>query len=127
VTQVLLFAAPFSPFSQPRNVIGGHAIAIVVGVACAQVLAPVIAAPMAIALVIMVQMATETIHPPGGGAALIAVSAAPKIIELGWLFCVPVAISVLVLLAAAMLNNLFVCCSAKRRYPSGGVRKLVCW
>ena len=31
---VLLFAAPHAPFSQPWNVIGGHAVSAIIGVAC---------------------------------------------------------------------------------------------
>lgn len=73
----------------------------------------------------MLQMATDTIHPPGGGAALIAVSGAKRIDGLGWRYVAPVAIAVGLMLCGAMLNNLFVCCTPKRRYPSGGARKLL--
>lgn len=151
---VLLFAAPFSPFSQPRNVIGGHLVAVIVGVAVQKGCAIVeVAVPLSVSLCIMAQMATDTIHPPGGGAALIAVRrhicprpvhvsptspvthlrgraqvlGSKKIEDLGWSYAAPVFSSVALLLVGAMLNNVFVCCTAKRQYPSGGFRKLYAW
>ena len=126
---VLLFAAPYSPFSQPRNVIGGHLVACFIGVLC-QISMPgnfVLAIPVAVSLTIMAQMATDTIHPPGGGAACIAVLGMERVERLGWAFFAPVFISCVLMLLSAMLNNLFVCCTAKRRYPSGGLRKFWAW
>ena len=126
---VLLFAAPYSPFAQPRNVIGGHLVACVAGVLC-QLAMPgnyELAIPAAVAFTVMAQMATDTVHPPGGGAACIAVLGLARVERLRWAFFAPVFISVALMLAAAMLNNIFVCCTQKRRYPSGGVRKLWAW
>ena len=75
--QVLLYAAPFSPFSQPRNLVGGHLVAALIGVACYKAFAvPLgsnwLASPLSVAFCIVGQMATDTVHPPGGGTALIA-------------------------------------------------------
>ena len=74
---MLLYAAPFSPFSQPRNLVGGHLVAALVGVACYKAFAvPLgsswLASPLSVAFCIVGQMATDTVHPPGGGTALIA-------------------------------------------------------
>jgi CBS domain-containing membrane protein len=126
---VLLYAAPYSPFSQPRNVIGGHVVAYLVGMFC-QLTLPgnfEVAIPLAVSLTIMIQMATDTIHPPGGGAACIAVLGSSRIEGLRWAYAAPVFISVALMLAAALLNNLFVCHTQKRRYPSGGMRKFYRW
>jgi CBS domain-containing membrane protein len=123
---VLLFAAPYSPFSQPRNVIGSHVLGFMVGMMFRDV-AFTLAAPLAVSFTIMLTMATDTIHPPAGGLALIVVSNAARIRGLGWKLAMPVFLSVCLLLCAAMLNNLFVCCTAKRKYPTGGTRKLYCW
>jgi len=125
---VLLCAAPYSPFSQPRNLIGGHIIATIIGVGCQKLIVlPELAMPASVAFCIMAQMATDTIHPPGGGIALIAVLQSERILRLGWRLFYPVFISVFLMLAVALLNNVFRCFSAKRKYPSGGLRKLYRW
>ena len=187
LTQVLLCAAPYSPFSQPRNLIGGHIIATVIGISCQKLIVlPEFAMPASVAFCIMAQMATDTIHPPGGGIALIAGTNKPscplciaphaneghmppkalpaetappeeghpvelpityeqqltssgrwvgvhavlqseRILRLGWRLFYPVFLSVFLMLAVALLNNVFRCFSAKRKYPSGGLRKLYQW
>ena len=45
---------------------------------------------------------------------------------LGYLYVVPVALTCVVMLAIAMLNNVFLCWTNKRRYPAGGNMKLLC-
>jgi CBS domain-containing membrane protein len=127
---VLLYAAPYSPFSQPRNLIGGHVIAVAVGVTCQSLLPSSmfeVAVPLAVALTVMVQMGVDMVHPPGGGAAAISVLGAERVTRLGWRFVAPVFVSVALMLAVALAGNVFVCFTAKRKYPSGGLRKLYRW
>ena len=74
----LVYGAPAVPFSQPRNVIGGHLLAAVVGITSFKLLAvpmgtAALAAPVAVAGSIMGMLATRTMHPPAGGTTLIAV------------------------------------------------------
>ena len=66
-SSVLLFAAPRAPFSQPRNLIGGHMISAIVGVACFRYLPDLlfIQASMAVATAIALMQVTRTLHPPG--------------------------------------------------------------
>lgn len=101
----------------------------IIGVCC-QTLLPShfeLAVPLAVALTIMLQMVTDTIHPPGGGAAAIAVFGGDMIKELSWRFVVPVFVSCFLMIAVALFGNVFVCFTKKRQYPSGGLRKFYRW
>jgi CBS-domain-containing membrane protein len=69
---VLLFGFPAGPFSQPRNVIGGHVLAAAVGLAFLMAFGPgwlpmACAAAVAVALMIL----TRTVHPPAGSNPVI--------------------------------------------------------
>jgi CBS-domain-containing membrane protein len=79
---VLLFAYPEGPFSQVRNVIGGHLLTSLVGLGCLQVLGPGIV-PMAFAagLATVLMVVTRTVHPPAGGNPVIVFMTQP-----GWSF-----------------------------------------
>lgn len=70
---LLLYAAPFSKFAQPRNVIGGHLVASLSGALMALLL-PQNSIGMAItsALAICLMLITDTAHPPGGATAIMA-------------------------------------------------------
>ncbi|MBT8117542.1 MAG: HPP family protein [Gammaproteobacteria bacterium] len=108
---VLLFAAPGAPFSQPRNLVGGHVISAIVGVACYRYLPDLLFVQegAAVATAIALMMATRTIHPPGGATALIAVIGPDAVRGLGWAYVLPVlAGAVLLMLVAIVSNNLFV-------------------
>lgn len=114
---VLLFGAPRSPLAQPRNLLGGHILSALVGVACWKLLHPYpwLAGALAVATAIALMHATRTLHPPGGATALIAVIGSRDVHDLGFLFVlVPCTLGPLVLLAVALLvNNV----PASRRYP----------
>ena len=114
---VLVFGAVRSPLAQPRNLIGGHFIAALVGVTCWQWLGaePWLAQAVAVATAIALMHLTRTLHPPGGATALIAVIGSDQLHAMGYLFVlVPATLGPLVLLAVALLvNNL----PATRRYP----------
>lgn len=104
---VLLFSAPKAPFSQPRNLLGGHLVSAAVGVACFRYLPDILllqeAAAVATAIALM--MMTHTIHPPGGATALIAVIGGNNVHALGWGYLFPVLMGALVLLAVAIISN----------------------
>ena len=114
---VLVYGAVRSPLAQPRNLVGGHVLSALVGVACRDVFhqIPWFAAALAVATAIAVMHLTRTLHPPGGATALIAVTGGAKIVKLGYLYAaIPVASGALILLAVAVVvNNL----SPRRRYP----------
>jgi len=114
---VLVYGAVRSPLAQPRNLIGGHVLSAVVGVACWKLLNGNlwIAEAAAVSTSIALMHATRTLHPPGGATALIAVIGSPQIHKLGFLYVlVPATIGPLILLVIALLvNNL----APSRRYP----------
>jgi len=114
---VLLFGAPRSPLAQPRNLLGGHILSALVGVACWKLLHPFpwLAAALAVSTAIAVMHATRTLHPPGGATALIAVIGSREVHELGFVYVlVPATLGPLVLLAVALvMNNI----PESRRYP----------
>ena len=114
---VLLYGAPKSPLAQPRNLVGGHLLSAVIGVACFQLLGDnlVVAAPMAVPTAIAVMHFTRTLHPPGGATALIAVAGSRAIHDLGLLYVLmPVGSGALILLVVALLVNN---ANPQRRYP----------
>jgi CBS-domain-containing membrane protein len=114
---VLLYGAPRSPLAQPRNVIGGHMLSALVGVACWQVFhaVPGLAQALAVATAIAAMHLTRTLHPPGGATALIATLGSAEIQRLGfWYVLMPATVGPLMLLGIALLvNNL----PRSRRYP----------
>jgi CBS-domain-containing membrane protein len=114
---VLLYAAIKSPLAQPRNLIGGHIIAGIVGVACYKLFGGTlwIAGALAASLAIVGMLLTKTLHPPAGATALIAVIGGERIHNLGFLYAfVPAGLGAFVLLIVALVvNNL----SKNRRYP----------
>jgi CBS-domain-containing membrane protein len=114
---VLVYAAIKSPLAQPRNLVGGHVVSGLVGTACFQLFGGTlwIAAALAVSLAIVAMLATETLHPPGGATALIAVIGGSKIHNLGYLYAlVPAGAGAVILLIVALLvNNL----SKNRKYP----------
>ncbi len=114
---VLVYGAIKSPLAQPRNLVGGHFLSALVGVAAFKIFQgqPVVAAAAAAATAIAVMLATKTLHPPGGATALIAVIGGEKVHALGFLYAViPAAAGATILLIVALLfNNI----PKNRRYP----------
>lgn len=100
---VLLFAAPESPFAQPRNLVLGHLLTASVGLVMLWLAGNGIwSMGLAVGLVIALMELTRTVHPPAG--------ANPIVIMLGgkasMLFLLtPMACGVGVLLALALVVN----------------------
>ncbi len=114
---VLVYGAVRSPLAQPRNLVGGHVVSALVGVATWKLLHqdPWLAQAVAVATAIALMHATRTLHPPGGATALIAVIGSDSIHNLGFLYVlVPATLGpVLLLLVALLVNNAV----PSRRYP----------
>ncbi|AKJ27438.1 membrane protein [Caldimonas brevitalea] len=110
-TAVLVFGVPNSPMAQPWPVVGGTALSALVGVVCARwVAAPLLALSLAVALAIALMLATRSLHPPGGAAALTAVLAG----QTDFRFVLfPVLLNALVLALAGVFYNR----ATGRRYP----------
>lgn len=115
---VLLFASPELPAAQPRNLLGGHTLSAIAGVACRMLVFdhdPTLAAGLAVGTAIALMYATGTLHPPGGATALIAVVGGPSIHSLGFGFVLmPCAVGACCMLLVALFTN-NVC--ARRPYP----------
>ena len=114
---VLLFAAPHVPFSQPWNVIGGHAISALVGVACWQWIPDyTVAASASVGIAIAAMYFARCIHPPGGATALAAVIGSDKLHQLGYAYeWSPILLNTLTIFVVAVaFNALF----HWRRYPA---------
>jgi CBS domain-containing membrane protein len=117
-SSVLVYGIIQSPFSQPRNLVGGHVISAIIGVTVHKLVPDIIwiAAPLAVSFSIIFMQITKTLHPPGGATALIAIIGSDKIKSLGYLYVFsPVLIGVLILLLTALIfNNM----TSSRKYPT---------
>jgi len=119
---VLIYGTPHVPYAQPRNLVGGHFISALTGVAIAHYLEiPLeLQAALAVSLSIVLMHITRTIHPPGGATALIAVIGGTQLHDLGFMYAfTPVLSGALIMLIVALLvNNLRN--DEERHYPK-------CW
>ena len=97
---VLLFGFPAGPFSQPRNLVGGHLLTTTVGLAFLALFGPgwpAMAAAAAVAVALMIL--TRTVHPPAGSNPVIIFVG-----HAGWSFLLmPTAVGVGTLLVIAWL------------------------
>ena len=100
---VLLFAVPHSPLAQPMNVIGGHMVASVLGLALHMVLpSEWWAIALVVGLSISVMAALRIIHPPAGADPVVIFLSDP-----GWSFLlVPIFTGCLVLVGIATLVHM---------------------
>ena len=100
---VLVFGYPDVPFSQPRNVIAGHVLSTLVGLACVHLLgAHGWSAALAVGSAIALMMLTRTVHPPAGSNPVIVFLMQP-----GWDFALFPTLSgaVLLVLVALVFHN----------------------
>ncbi|RXK12194.1 HPP family protein [Halarcobacter mediterraneus] len=115
---VLIYGALHSPMAQPRNLIGGHILSAIIGVACFKICGEYIwlCSAFAVASAILVMQLTLTLHPPGGATALIAVIGSEQIHNLGFLYVlIPVASGAFIMyFIALIINNI----PKKRYYPN---------
>lgn len=113
-SSVLVYGAIQSPLSQPRNLVGGHLISAIAGVAMYKIFPDILWLAVSFSIVLM--QITKTLHPPGGATALIAVIGTEKIKIMGfWYALSPVLTGCLILLLVALIfNNM----TANRVYPS---------
>jgi CBS-domain-containing membrane protein len=90
VSVALFYGTMKSPLAQPRNLVSGHFLSALVGVAAFKALQgqPALAAAAAVGTAIAVMLATKTFHPPWDAAVLIAVLGGEKAPALGYLYAV---------------------------------------
>ncbi len=108
---VLLFGFPDVPFSQPRNVVGGHFLSSLVGLSFLTAFGPHWwALALAAGSSIAVMMLTRTVHPPAGSNPVIVFLTQPSWSFL-WFPTLAGAV-VLVIVALGYLNA-----TRSQRYP----------
>jgi len=108
---VLIYGVPDAPLSQPRNVIFGHTLSAVAGVATFMMFGLTWWSPaLGTALALVVMLITKTTHPPGGATALFAVlsKAHPS-----YILTPIMAGAVILVIIGILVNNL----SPNRQYP----------
>lgn len=108
---VLIFGFPDVPFSQPRNILGGHFFSSLIGLICLTLFgATWWSVAIAVGTAIAVMMITRTTHPPAGSNPVIIYLTKPV-----WSFLLfPTVFGAIVLIIVALLyNNL----SRESRYP----------
>ncbi|PWM52124.1 MAG: HPP family protein [Clostridiales bacterium] len=111
-TSLLIFSAPSAPMAQPRNVIGGHVIAAIIGVTCYKLFGlSWLSITLAATLAIIAMMLTDTAHPPGGATALVAIMGEA---DYSFVFT-PILFGALILVCIAVIVNQFV---PGREYPT---------
>jgi CBS domain-containing membrane protein len=101
---ILLFSLPFSPVSQPWNLVGGHLVSAAVGVSCYYLVSnEVFAASLSIPFAMLFMHYLRCMHPPGGATAITAVIGGANVHALGYAFVIiPVFINSIILLSIAM-------------------------
>jgi CBS-domain-containing membrane protein len=99
-------------------VLGGHLVGATIGVTLYQFLPEPLwlSTALTVSLTTLSMYLTRTLHPPGGGTALIAIIGSEKVHQLGyWYVLDPVLVGVSILiLMALVINNL----SPLRKYPN---------
>ncbi|HLS89084.1 MAG TPA: HPP family protein [Sphingobacteriaceae bacterium] len=110
---VLLYGAPAAPFSQPRNLLGGHLLAAFIGVTVNNFFGSgFLAVGLGVALAIGLMVMLRVVHPPAGATALLGVTASQG--SYAWLVSPVLAGALLLLLVALVVNNL----DPERHYPA---------
>lgn len=107
---LLVFLAYQSPFSQPRQVIGGHLLSTFVALAIWDVFGRTpITIGITLAIVLIMMALTQTVHPPAAASAIVAINT-----QAGWGFLLTISICIIILICiSTMYNNLF----HSRNYP----------
>eukprot|EP00850_Spirogloea_muscicola_P015521 SM000119S25664 [mRNA] locus=s119:426006:427580:+ [translate_table: standard] len=123
-TAVLIYGTVDSPLAQPRNVLGGHLVSAIVGVAVAEIFEASgfeygadeswlwLECGLAVALAILAMQSLRMVHPPGGATALIAVTSPTSQRNHGLFILVPVMSGVVVMVLIALIVN-----NITRQYP----------
>ena len=101
---ILVFSLPFSPVSQPWNLVGGHLVSASVGVSC-YYLVPndLLASSLSIPFSMLLMHHLRCMHRPDGATAITAVIGGENVHALGYAFIIiPVFFNAIILLAIAM-------------------------
>lgn len=117
-TAVIVFGSGLSLDKQMKNVIIGHTLSAFTGVTLQYVLPSMemqwLAGGLAVGASLLLMQITQSVHPPGGATALIAVIGSEKVKALGyWYILTPVLSGVTIILLTAHIIHLL----SKRHSP----------
>lgn len=113
---VILYAAPQSPFAQPRNVIFGHLVSAFIGLLCLKLFGDsMLVTALSVGAAIACMQYFRCVHPPAGANPLVVLLTASSV-DYSWSFLIfPVLTgSVALVLVAMLLNNI----KAKDKWPN---------
>lgn len=116
----LLYATPHSPLSQPWNLVGGHLVSAIAGLACSLAIPEqTLAAGAAVGSAILLMEIFSCLHPPSAATALLMVLGNSQFHAMPWHWALEIvaANAGLSLVLALAINNLL----ARRRYPMHAV------
>jgi CBS domain-containing membrane protein len=118
----LLYATPHSPLAQPWNLVGGHLVSALAGLACGALIPePTLAAGAAVGSAILLMELLSCLHPPSAATSLMMVLGSSQLHEMNWQWALAiVAINVGISLALVINNAL-----PGRRYPMHALHNLV--
>ncbi|MFC0452311.1 HPP family protein [Rhodococcus jostii] len=111
---VLLFALPQSPLARPKNVIGGHLLSSLIGVAILAAIGPgPLTLGVGVGIAIAAMTLTDTVHPPAGADPILIIAAAAS-----WSYLLaPILAGSVTLVVLAWCYHRFI---SKREYPTRG-------
>jgi CBS-domain-containing membrane protein len=112
----LLYATPHSPLAQPWNLVGGHLVSALAGLACGALIPePTLAAGAAVGSAILLMELLSCLHPPSAATSLMMVLGSSQLHEMNWQWALAiVTINVgISLVLALIINNAL----PGRRYP----------
>lgn len=116
---MIIFCTPRSPVAQPRSLICGHFIGALCGCIVRLAVDPYehsMGCALAVSISVFIMQLTETLHPPGGATALLAVTIQPSFPWAHFLFIFVPALTgaFIMLIVALIINNI----PKTRTYPS---------
>jgi CBS-domain-containing membrane protein len=120
----LLYATPHSPLAQPWNLVGGHLVSALAGLACSALIPePTLAAGAAVGSAILLMELFSCLHPPSAATSLMMVLGNSQLHEMNWQWALAiVAINVgISLVLALVINNAL----PGRRYPMHALQNKV--
>lgn len=116
---VLLYAAPYSPLAQPRNILFGHLLCATVGLVMLNLFGVQMwSIALAVGIAIALMQFLGCVHPPAGANPLIILLSA-HVIDYHWYFLIfPVATgAVALILIAWCVNNI----ASQQQWPVYGL------
>ncbi|HZH61988.1 MAG TPA: HPP family protein [Metabacillus sp.] len=107
---LLVFAAHSLPFSQPRQIFGGHLVSTSTSLVIWNIFGKShLSIGLTLAIVLFLMIILKLIHPPAAASAMVAINT-----EAGWGFLISIILSsILLILISVLYNNLF----KNRQYP----------